>query len=434
MTNIRAALLLTIPACTQSLETLTCAAGSGPPAVGTVEYLAPIDPPRGDPEVDLYRVTLNDVEAVCNDGTQAVYYVQPGQGEGADKWHIHLLGGFSCGDHQTCHDRWCDSAPIMSSQWTPEIASVAGLLDPAPPFTNPFADWNQVVVYYCGSDMHRGRAGYTVLQKDLFTKLGLWFHGADVVDAVLTDLRSGAVVLDAEGSGEALPGDPVPDLDDASVVLFSGSSAGAAGALHHTDRVRAELLTTNPELRYETLIDGGYVADLATWLADPEEPWRDSFDDATVWHADTDATCLATHVNFTCEDPRVVVTELDSPLFVRQDPGDPVFFGVLNSYAAIAVLPEDFADGMTAALQDLEATVTSGGEPVGVFGPGCVQHVGITHEPASFQHRMEDPPETPSFAETLLDWRTGRALDYAELIDVFAVAEAIAVSDPGSCP
>ena len=383
----------------------------------------------------MYRVTLTDPEAVCNDGSPGVYYIRPGRGADVNNWHIHLIGGFSCGDYETCETRWCDSASAMSSQWTPEVALFEGFTDGQRDGPNPLQDWTHVIVHYCGSDAHRGRAGRVVFEGS--PSYGMSFNGADIVDGVLRHLKTASVAVDATTG--PLPTEPIPDLDDAHTVVFSGSSAGAAGVMHHADRVRGLLAADNPAVEFRVLLDGGYVPDLGVWLPNPDEVWEDAFDDAVTWHADTDATCLANHVNAMCEAPAVAVTELDAPVFVRQDVGDIVFFQltaeVLDEQSpGTPLTAEDFADGMTSGVQSLQSTLVSGGEPVGVFGPGCARHVGMTSAEATYSHRMRDESGAHNFIDTFFDWLAAKAIVYAELIDEFAVQEAIAESDPGTCP
>jgi hypothetical protein len=71
---------------------------------------------------------------------------------------------------------------------------------------------NKVFVHYCTSDGHVGSA----------EQFGWHFHGADVVQAVLTDL------VESHGLGSRAD----PDL-----LLFGGGSAGARGAMMHLDYV-----------------------------------------------------------------------------------------------------------------------------------------------------------------------------------------------------
>src|SRR5688500_9145568 len=57
---------------------------------------------------DLWRVTLDDPAAVCNDGTPAVMYVRPASSpEFANDWVFYLQGGSTCTDLETCAVRWC---------------------------------------------------------------------------------------------------------------------------------------------------------------------------------------------------------------------------------------------------------------------------------------------------------------------------------------
>src|SRR5215475_475764 len=58
------------------------------------------------PGNDLFRVDVdlnNFPNAVCNDGSGAVFYVRRASNEAdRNKWHIHLQGGGGCQDGQSC--------------------------------------------------------------------------------------------------------------------------------------------------------------------------------------------------------------------------------------------------------------------------------------------------------------------------------------------
>src|ERR1700690_3198481 len=45
-------------------------------------------------------------QAVCNDGTPAVYYFKRGSGADAAHWIIHFQGGGWCSNGPTCMLRW----------------------------------------------------------------------------------------------------------------------------------------------------------------------------------------------------------------------------------------------------------------------------------------------------------------------------------------
>ncbi len=67
---------------------------------------------------DLQRFTVDTKrfpEAVCNDGSPAVFYIgRYTKDEDRNKWLIFLQGGGSCGNAQACAQRWCS----IDTNWT----------------------------------------------------------------------------------------------------------------------------------------------------------------------------------------------------------------------------------------------------------------------------------------------------------------------------
>ncbi len=103
--------------------------------------------------VDLTRYTI-DIrrfpEAVCNDGTPAVFYYGPFSGtESRNKWIIFLQGGGSCFDGRSCAERWCRinsnyGLDKMSTSLSKSSIRGAGFLSPA--MENKFGTWNRVLI------------------------------------------------------------------------------------------------------------------------------------------------------------------------------------------------------------------------------------------------------------------------------------------------
>lgn len=55
----------------------------------------------------------SDPEAVCNDGSLAVYYIK--KNSQSKNWLIYLEAGGQCYDEDSCVKRWNSSQNLMSS-------------------------------------------------------------------------------------------------------------------------------------------------------------------------------------------------------------------------------------------------------------------------------------------------------------------------------
>lgn len=204
-----------------------------------------------EPGTELPKVTLDTKvfpNALCNDGSPAVLYVRPASDPGAkNKWLIHISGGGACGDGDACAERWCSAdtnfgKEHMSSTTEPKGTIGVGISESRP--ENPFAGYNHVYVPYCSSDEWSGQARDVVVAGKnpaggTPVSYRIHFLGAAILDAIVSTLRKdGASVPDVNGV-------PVPDLDDAELVVLAGASAGSAGVKHNLDRFAATLRAKN---------------------------------------------------------------------------------------------------------------------------------------------------------------------------------------------
>jgi len=168
----------------------------------------------GDSTMNARRVVevTNDAEAVCNDGTSAVYYWAPARcPRDAKKWVVFLGGGGWCWDYDSCAKRSPDS---VSSKDYPEFETP----DPDSLFGNhsPFFNYNKISIRQCSSDAWMGDIG----ADDNAAKVN--WRGARIVRSLLRHLVAN------EGLGHA------------EVLLFGGGSAGARGAMVHLDALKKE--------------------------------------------------------------------------------------------------------------------------------------------------------------------------------------------------
>jgi hypothetical protein len=205
-----AALVSTLGIVLGGLYTLVSSGGGavlgGEPVIGTKEGLSSIDP-----------------LAVCNDGSEAVYYFAAASNpDRARVWQIWLQGGGNCWDEASCsgRDKPLTSTNIPDSEalcWGPCFPDTwpmpGGVLSSSDP---SFGGSNKAYVKYCTSDMHIGDRGSEGSPN------GWQFRGLRVVRAVVKDL---------EGKG----------LSAGDTVVLSGCSAGAMGATVLCDSIQSWL-------------------------------------------------------------------------------------------------------------------------------------------------------------------------------------------------
>jgi len=390
---------------------------------------------------DLQRFTIDTKrfpEAICNDGSPAVFYFARYTTDAdRDKWVIMLQGGGGCTSGQSCAERWCSidtnyGMDKMTSTLTKPQIRGNGILDPRA--ENHFGGWNRVLVFYCSSDSWSGTktskqhaaSGNTAIDYDIH------FKGTRIIDAVLDTLRR-----TSRGRASAPPGTTaraLPDLDSATHVVFSGSSAGGIGTIYNADRVGAKLKAANPPLVYKAVIDAGFppsadARDYTHTAACLSNPLACNYSnvlqfsyanvDQGLYGAVTDESCLAWHAahqpgtEWRCGDAtHVVVHHVTTPMFIHMDEQDESIGGsfVEDGYGT----PADFGRGVEQQLRDLatlnttaeEGSVRNGGAPLatpGSYGPQCTDHESLKEDSAFFEVKIA----SLSYHDVLWNWWTG---------------------------
>ena len=386
--------------------------------------------------VDMKRFTVDTrrfPDAICNDGTPAVFYYGPAsRPEDGAKWIIFLQGGGSCRDGQSCAQRWCSidtnfGMDKMSTSLTKETIRAGGFLDPAA--RNEFGSWNRVLIYYCSSDQWSGTKTSTlqaVTGSGAAVEFEMPFRGSQIIDAVLATLRyEPAMRRRSVGRDEdsATGGAAWPDLDTATDVLFAGSSGGGNGVRNNLDRVGAKLRSTNPGLRdFRGVIDAIYGTQLefadftrtTLCAADPIGCRYDTFfqskraADVEIYGARTDQSCLQYHAEvvpgteWRCADgEHALLHHLETPFFLRHDLIDPLLaenfvetgFGTLSEYAM----------RVEAEVRALPVPEEPRGATPGQFHPQCGDHEAFTNNRDVFDVRVDGS----SFYDIVSNWWSG---------------------------
>lgn len=396
---------------------------SVPPACGSLSIAA------------LHRVHLGDPLAVCNDGSPAVMYVRPAPPELSpgvpnprrNEWFVWLEGGALCRNPAECADRWCDlqegpySARKMSSIWEDWAITKTGIFGTNA--ANHFATHNLVMLNYCSSDVWTGRRTLDQPESDSpappdgsglhYSRYRIAFHGAYIVEAAIRALLSGVTADDACVV--------MPSLADATEVLFSGTSAGGAGATlnanHAAELIVAGAAGVAPRVRL--------VSDAATSPYEPDA--ANGVDQAEVdayragaavtqamFGARPESVCSQAHPgdpDGVCSAPaHVLAHHMTLPAFVQMDIEDNTVGPWL--YDSFALFGQG-ARPLLAAIADgsvLYGSEAASQPQVGVFAPRCCHHV--TLENSDLFNIVVADPNNPGLAgrrdlnDTLWDWVT----------------------------
>lgn len=383
--------------------------------------------------VDLTRYTIDTSKfpnAVCNDGTPGVFYYAPASREDdRNKWFIFLQGGGGCNDGQSCAERWCSvntnyGMDKMTSSLTKPMIRGDGFLGPYP--ENRFGTWNRVLIFYCSSDTwsgttsgeHSASAGATTVT---FT---LQFRGSQIIDAVLDTLRNAAPAPRLRAVRHSLKEDATvawPDLDNATHVLFAGSSAGGIGARTNADRVGAKLRATNAHLvDYRVLFDASESpeAEKRDWTRttycakDPAGCTFATFYQGLYAHSQAtfgarrDESCLAFHAasntQFYCEDSgHVTLYHVTTPFFIHQDLQDPQVGGDYVEAGFGNMI--DYGTKLEADLRSLPTPEEPRGATPGIFAPQCTDHESVTKDSAVYDVKIDGV----SYYDAVWNWWSG---------------------------
>ena len=385
---------------------------------------------------DLVRHTVDlekFPEAKCNDGTPAIfYYGAATKTEDRDKWLIFLQGGGACQDGQSCAERWCsaETAYGMDKMTTSlSKASIRGVGFLNPTTDNRFGSWNRVLIYYCSSDTWNGDSVRTLQASanNAGTRdYDIYFKGARIVSAVLDTLRNSGPSVRRRVARHAVEEEATsawPDLDDATAVILSGSSAGGAGVRANLDRVGEKLRRTNPDLDYRGIIDAIYgtlsenrdFTRSTFCAADPArgcsyESFMKSTREAvdTLYAARDDESCLQWHqtkapgTEWRCSDgEHVQLHHLSTPWFMRMDLLDENIGGdyVERGFGT----PADCARTIESEMRNLPIPEEPRGATPGLFIPQCTHHESFTDNQRVFDVRLAGL----SWHDLVWNWWTG---------------------------
>jgi hypothetical protein len=328
--------------------------------------------PSGD---DLRRVTLADATARCNDGSAPVLYVRAATDPAHDAdWVVHLMGGGYCDSYETCAARWCAednySASNMSTAWAPETGGGRGVTSEDP--RNPLAGWNVAELYYCASDLWTGQQ-QLVLDGEAPYRVA--FQGHQVLEAQLDALGAGVTSDD---------GALAVALTDPGTIVFSGSSAGAYGAVIALPSV----VERYPSARVVAAIDS--IFSPAREVIDPDlaAAWEDLIEKRyeivaePIYAAWVDPGCLAQGVEaWRCYDVDWTMQHLPAEALMHHDLRDPVLYDTVSMSGLTDLLYAEAGEATLRRYAD---------EGVAVHGSACGDHTSLDDERAYFGQLVVD--------------------------------------------
>jgi len=293
--------------------------------------------------------------AKCNDGSQATYYVQPGQHAG--KVMIWLQGGGVCWDKETCDAR-CEASnedsELCKSQTEPEISFREDSST-----ADPYRDYWLVYVHYCSSDFWSGTASASE------ATAGYNFLGRHIVEAVVQDLTDNYNLLAA------------------TTVVLTGCSAGAAGVALNCDEVASKVpdadfrcVADAPDFfPPDTSIAPGCFARDAEFQNQVTQFWGRKYDQSCQDHADSNNVA---NVGELCGPLARSLQFVTSPLLLMTsffDPAITIVHGCEGTYeaqggAAYQNFKDRWMNGMKQELDSLKSAKPE----IALYVPNCVIH------------------------------------------------------------
>jgi hypothetical protein len=298
-----------------------------------------------------------------------------------------------------------------------------------------------VLIYYCSSDQWDGTKETTTSATSAggaTVEYTLQCRGAEIIDAVIDTLRYAApgnrrrVVRHDLENARSL--ETWPDLDEATHVIFAGSSGGGNGAKVNADHVGEKLRAANPGLvDYRAIIDASFTFDTSsldytktTYCAsDPagcsyasfvEGTW--SAVDRSFLEARGDASCRSYHAlrgnEWMCQDKdHVLMHHVSTPFFVHQDLQDPRIGGAGFVDVGLGT-PSDYARGVEAALRNWPIPEEARVARPKSFAPQCMTHEAFTNDSDVFTIKVQGI----NWNDTVWNWWTGASAQQ-EAISVF---------------
>ena len=308
--------------------------------------------PNQNPLTLVFIDTARYPKAICNDGSPAAFIIRKGLNSAANRWIIDLQAGADCYNETTCSARrladvaggklpsltgteyWgTPNHPVLSAVDSVMQAS-NGILSPNSATNPDFWDATQVLALYCSSDDDTGNV--TGAGTFAANELASWsFNGHAILTAVMDTLKGSY------------------NLNNATELLFAGSSSGGVGVLLNINGV---IGTIPSKARYVALADAGYFdsaiaafngsSAVKPYLAssDPTVYQSELEQSYSAWNSSGDTNCInAAHstnqLENSCRDPSYVMTngDVQIPTYLAQSDYDTWQLSVINGVSACII-------------------------------------------------------------------------------------------------
>lgn len=197
----------------------------------------------------MHKNEVNNKDALCNDGSQAVYYLGV---QNPSKWIIFLESGSYCLTKGQCSARFGSKNTniLMTSKGMPNSISGRDLLSTNSKENELFYNYSRVLIPYCSSDSWLG------------TQTKSKLHNTQNKSAVKQFIFSGEIIF--QSVIVELLSQP---LQQANEIVFVGSSAGGVGVLNHVTWLKERLLSRNITANVSAIIDGGWFINFRQSIA-----------------------------------------------------------------------------------------------------------------------------------------------------------------------
>lgn len=229
-----------------------------------VQQLSPYQSYDATPKSEYAYHSLQKADnegAVCLDGSTPGYYLRKGTGKGTRKWIIYLQGGAWCETKESCLSR--SQTNLGSTLFLKSLGEPGGILSSDKEENSKFYNWNIAYLPYCdGSSFSGNRVDPVEVEGSL-----LYFRGFRILNSTISELLSDK------------------DLDSASHVVFSGTSAGGLAVMLHADFVRSRLPR---KVHFRTLADSGFFLDTGSQKSKGERKFRKQMQSVFKLHDCTD--------------------------------------------------------------------------------------------------------------------------------------------------
>ena len=198
---------------------------------------------------DMYRKEISNKKALCNDGSNAVYYLGV---QNPSKWIIFFESGSYCLTKGQCNSRFesKNTNVLMSSNDMPNAIAGRDLLSTNKKENRLFHDFSRVLIPYCSSDSWLGTQTKLKLrsQQNKSAAKTFIFSGKIIFQSVILELLN-------------------QEFSRVHEIVFVGSSAGAIAVLNHVPWLKTLLLSKNITAKISAIIDGGWFINFKESIA-----------------------------------------------------------------------------------------------------------------------------------------------------------------------